>query len=181
MFYKVFCEDDYEIINPINKNDYDLLNSFDGISRKDIWHDFEVTFEAADKGKGKKKSDFPWYMSSVLILQENVILKMKDFFEANGELLPIHSSDNKKLFAFNCNMVDALDEEKSDIIRLGSSGKILLVKKTIFKNEKEIQADIFRLNYKSSPTFVSEKFIEMYKKYNFCGLKFLNPLENSLK
>lgn len=43
MIYKVFCEDDYEIINPVNKNDYDLLNSLDGIPGKNIWHDFEVT------------------------------------------------------------------------------------------------------------------------------------------
>ncbi len=175
MIYKVFCEDGYEIINPVDKKDYDLLNALDGTSKRNIWYNFEVTFEAADKGKEKKESDFPWYMSSVLILKESVILQMKDFFEANVELLPIHSSDNKNLYAFNCNVIDALDEKQSDIIRLGSSGKILLVKKTVLKNENDIKADIFRLNYKSSPTFVSEKFKTMYEKFNFHGLKFLDP------
>ena len=93
----------------------------------------------------------------------------------------MHSIDNQKLYAFNCNVIDALDEEKSEIIRLKSSGKILLVKKIVFKDEKSINADIFRLKYSSSPTFVSEKFIKLYNEYKFVGLKFLKYTDMKLK
>ena len=171
MFYKVFCEDDYEIINLVNRDDYDYLFELDGSSKKDVWKDFEVTFEAADKGRKKRHSDFPWYNGAALILRENVAAKMKDFFERHGELLPIHSSDAQRLFVFKCKTIDALDEEKSEIMRL-KSGKIILVKKFEFKDIDNIHADIFRLNYRGSPTFVSEKFINLYKEFNFVGLKF---------
>lgn len=181
MIYKVLCEDDYEIINPVNQNDYDLLRLLNGTPKKNMWKDFTITFESADKGKKKKPSDFPWYMSTVLILKEHVVTKMQDFFLKNGELLPIHSTDNQRLYAFNCNVINALDEQKSDIIRLQSTGKIVLVKKIVFKNEENIQNDIFRLNYNASPTFVTDRFVNMYKEFNFKGLKFVDSSEIALK
>ncbi len=181
MFYKVLCEDNYEIIHLTGRTDYELLSNLTGVSAQSTWKNLEIQFEAADKGKQKMYSDFPWYMSSVLILRENVVSKMKYFFEANGELLPMHSIDNQKLYAFNCNVIDALDEEKSDIIRLKGSGKIVLVKKIAFKDEKLINADIFRLNYSASPTFVSEEFIKLYNEYKFVGLKFLKYTDVKLK
>lgn len=180
MFYRVMCEEDYEIINLPDSRYYDYLSDLDGTPKRRSWKDFEVTFERADRRHKKLYSDFPWYMSTVLILRENVVSKMKDFFEANGELLPMHSVDNQKLFAFNCfNTVDALDEEKSDIIRLEEPfGKILLVKKLVLKNEESIHADIFRLkNYIGGATYVSDKFIELYNKHNFVGLKFIKYTE----
>ena len=134
------CEDNYEIITLTNRTDFDYLSSLMGKPAIKNWKDLEIQFEAADIGKKKLYSDFPWYMGSVLILRENVVTKLKDFFEANGELLPMHSIDNQKLFAFNCNVIDGLDEDKSDIIRLKSSGKIVLVKKIILKDEEKIES-----------------------------------------
>ena len=181
MFYKVFCgNEDFEIINPVDKGDYEYLASLDGTSKQKMWKDFEITYEAADVNCKKIYSDFPWYMSSVLILKENVISKMKPFFEANGELLPMHSKDGQKIYAFNCNVIDELDKEKSDVIRL-KTGKIILVKKIVFRNEDKITKDIFRLNFKSSPTFVSDNFIKLYNENNFVGLKFIKYTDSGLK
>ena len=180
MFYRVMCEEDYEVINLTDWKYYDYLRDLNGTPKRRSWKNFEVTFERADRHYKKLYSDFPWYMSTVLILRENVVSKMKDFFEANGELLPMHSADNQKLFAFNCfNIIDALDEEKSDLIRLEEPfGKILLVKKLVLKNEDSIHADIFRLkNNISGATYVSDKFIELYSKHNFVGLKFIKYTE----
>lgn len=181
MFYKVLCEDNYEIVHLTGRTDYEFLTNLTGSPVQNTWKNLEIQFLSADTGKKKMYSDFPWYMSSVLILRENVVSKMKSFFEKNGELLPMHSVDNQKLYAFNCKIIDALDEEKSDIIRLKSSGKIVLVKKIAFKDEKLVNVDIFRLNYPSSPTFVSEEFIKLYNEYKFVGLKFIKYTEVNLK
>lgn len=180
MFYQVFCEDNYEIINLKDEKNYNYLRLLNG-NKQQTWLDFEITFESADALKEKRKSDFPWYMSSVLIIREHVLLNMKRIFEQNGELLPIHSSDNQKLYAFNCNCIDALDEEKSNIVRMKSSGKILLIRNIVLRDEDKIQADIFRLNYPNSPTFVSDNFIRVYNDNNYVGLKFIKLSEIKLK
>lgn len=180
MFYRVMCEEDCEIIYSRDSRCYDYLSDLNGKPKRKSWIDFEVTFERADRHHKKLYSDFPWYMSTVLILRENVVSKMKDFFETNGELLPMHSADNQKLFAFNCfNTIDALDEKKSDLIRLEEPfGKILLVKNLVLKNEESIHADIFRLKKNiRGATYVSDKFIELYNKHNFIGLKFIKYTE----
>ena len=181
MYYRVMCEDDYEIITLTDRTDFEYFASLTGNPVLEKWKDIEVKFDAADVNKKKKYSDFPWYVGSVLILRESVLSKMKEFFEKNGELLPLHSIENQKLYAFNCKTIDALDEEESDIVRLKSSGKIVLVKKLVLKNGEKINSDIFRLNYKGSPVYVSDNFIQMYKDYNFVGLKFLKYTENKLK
>ena len=79
MFYKVMCEDNYEIAWLIERTDFEFLSNLTGLPAKGTWKNIEIKFEAGDIGKEKRYSDFPWYSSSVLIIRENVVLKMKSF------------------------------------------------------------------------------------------------------
>jgi hypothetical protein len=82
---------------------------------------------------------------------------LQDMLEAHGEILPLASEDAVELFAFNCRMMDALDETLSSIIRFPASNRIMFVQKPIFIQSMIEKVDLFRPRYRASPTYVSER------------------------
>jgi hypothetical protein len=119
-----------------------------------------------------QRSDFPWLGSHALVLRQEPAMRLRDMLEANGELLPMDGDDGTELFAFNAQVVDALDEERSDVARF-SSGEILEIRKPVFRTEALRDVDIFRLPGRGGETFVSERFVQRVQEAGLQGLSFL--------
>lgn len=173
-FFEPIIEKDYECINAINSDDYEIFRNFNGgrLGRK--WAPIMVRrgLHPLNAKLKAKESDFPWLASHALVLTKKAAMLLSDILSSNGELLPLLTEDGGELFVFNSRVVDALDEEHSLIKRLTGSNKILLIKRAAFIDTLLQGVDIFRLPHASSPTYVSENFVNKIKGSGLVGLRF---------
>jgi tetratricopeptide (TPR) repeat protein len=133
-----------------------------------------IKFERVTKDIGMvfdKPSDFPWYGSEALVMREKARDLLEDIFNQNGEILPLETDDDVKLFVFNCQVINALDEERSDLERF-KDGRIMWINKYEFIKSKLLNTDMFRIPLRASSIFVSERFVERYKSAGLVGLEF---------
>lgn len=169
--YKPLHANDYECLNCDNDDDYEVFNTFDGTSRLTTWRPIQVRRHSADDRQKGLPSDFPWLGSDVLVMRTRAIVALRDILDAHGELLPL-ADDEIELFAFNAHAVDALDEPRSSIMRFPGSDRIMYVDKVAFVEDKVRGLDMFRLTYRGSPTYVSERFVVRVEEAELSGLAF---------
>lgn len=172
MIFEPIVKKDFEWINAIRDEDYEVFLKLDGTSVLKNWVPVKVRRVAADKRQKAKESDFPWLGSHALILRQKAVSALNDILIRNGELLPLIDETGIELFVFNANVVDALDLSKSSVLKFPYTDRIMRVMKYAFLPDRIAEKDIFRLPFRSSPTFVSERFIEVYKAQGLVGLEF---------
>jgi hypothetical protein len=170
--YSPLIAADHEWVNSCNGSDVHVFAEFDGQPRIDNWHAIKVKRVRADTRHGFKYSDFPWLGGDVLVMRRPAVEALKDMLEAHGEILPLATEDAVELFAFNCPMIDALDEALSSIIRFPVSNRIMFVQKPVFIQSVIEKVDLFRPRYRASPTYVSERFVDRVKSAGLKGLDF---------
>ncbi|GAB4536996.1 MAG: hypothetical protein Tsb0020_51690 [Haliangiales bacterium] len=170
--YKPIVADNYERLHCVDGGDYDLFADFDGTPRRDSWTPVLVKRVGCDEPGDTLASDFPWFGSDVLMFRTNAVVALRDLLERHGELLPLATEDDVKLFAFNAWVVDALDEERSQLMRVSLTGNIMYIQKPVFFDDKIRGLDIFRLPYRGKPTYVSERFVERVHQAGLVGLEF---------
>ncbi|GAB4543985.1 MAG: hypothetical protein Tsb0020_55510 [Haliangiales bacterium] len=170
--YKPIGADHYEIIHCVDEEDCDLFYDLDGTSRKDSWTPIQVKRAECEEPGDTLASDFPWFGSDVLIFRTRAVVALRDLLDRHGELLPLATEDDVKLFAFHAWVVDALDEERSKLLRIPDTGQIMYIQKPAFFEDKIRGLDIFRLSFRARPTYVSERFVERVHQAGLVGLDF---------
>ena len=93
--------------------------------------------------------------------------------EAYGEILPLETTDGIALYALNVTCVlDALDEDGSEIIRFPGSHRIMDIRSAVFRDSVVQGVDIFKLPLRASQTYVSDRFVAMVTRKALKGLEF---------
>jgi hypothetical protein len=162
-----------ELCQPLRQEDYKTLSlMLNGEPRRDTWQPIPVLLHTEDRGRGLSYSHSPWLHSDALIFRETVIKAVGRLLLRSGELLPLTCSD-VILEVFNpFSVADALDEEASSIQRF-SSGDIMRIKQYVFHPHVISGKALFKIpNLRSSPTFVSDHFIESWHDADLKGLEF---------
>lgn len=164
----------YEMCHPVNEGYIvEIVSLINGETRKNGWQPIKVTIvDEGDNGEYLNKSDSPWLLSSSLIFRQSAIDKMGGFLEKYGELLPLDCDDGN-MFIFNpTEIVDALDEGASSILRF-KSGKVMRIVDYVFRPEVVKDKHIFKIpNIRASSTFVSDHFVDLWISAGLKGLKF---------
>ena len=169
--YEPIGADDYEVLGCNNDDDFEIFRCFDGSSLLEKWRPIEMNSGPGDEHEKGLPSDFPWLGSHVLVMRKRAVLALRDIFDAQGELLPLRL-DGVELFAFNARTVDALDESKSDLMRIPDTERIMLIRRPVFIASKIHGLDIFRLPHRGSPTYVSQNFVDRVASARLVGLEF---------
>jgi hypothetical protein len=170
--YEPLVANGYEWVNCVDAKEYEVFNNFDGTTRREEWRPVLVRRVRADHSQDMKESDFPWLGSWALVMRERTVDALRVMLEENGEILPLQTSDGVDLFVLNTQVVDALNESNSEIMRLPGTNRIMLVKKPAFYAERIKGLDIFRLSHRASSTYVSDRFVNHAKEAGLCGLTF---------
>lgn len=149
-----------------NDSDWEAIYWFDGRSLKDNWVPLNLEILDGTVPIG----DFLSFQSHVPVFGSRAKDLLIDFFTPCGEILPL-SCPSRGYFALNVtNLIDALDEEKSEI-EYFSSGKILDIRRAAFDGSLLSDIDIFKLPQTPyGKVFVSERFIERVKDLGLTGL-----------
>lgn len=170
--YEMLGKEGYEVINAHNDSDYEVFLSLNGTPCASTWRPIKVHRVRADNRQACRPSDFPWLGADSLVMRKNAVDELRDILEKNGEILPLETDDEINLSVLNTNVINALDEVNSDIIRFPGNNRIMLVKSPFFIKEKIRGVDIFKLPHRASSTYVSDFFVNRVRDAGLQGLTF---------
>jgi hypothetical protein len=163
----------YEWINAVDDDDYDKFLSFDGASKIDDWKPVRVRRVACLAGKIGFASDFPWLGCHALVLGEAAVKALGQMVQTCAEILPLEVVNGPSAWVLNIlKVMDALDEEKSEVQRFQSSNRIMRIVRHSFKADVIKDQDLFRLPYQGSVTYVSRRFVDAVTAAGLVGLEF---------
>lgn len=176
--YKIASSEKHELCHPVDENDFERINQLiNGAPRKSQWNSPKMELIKEDEGDSLLTSDSPWLGSHAPIFRPNAIDRIGHLLTRHGELLPLDCVE--KLFVFNCtSIVDALDEEKSKVIRF-NNGKLMMINKFAFIIPIIKDICIFKLpNLRVNPVLVSQEFVDVWRSADLKGLEFNLIWEN---
>ncbi|MFN0160315.1 MAG: imm11 family protein [Burkholderiales bacterium] len=155
------------------ESDRDFLE-LEGQSLGTNWRPLEVEWILDGRADHKRPiTDCPVFVAGVPVLSAQAIEALKPQLEAAGELLPL-THETHRYFVFNVtNVVDALDEERSELMRFGSSGRIMLVKAFAFHEDRLGRHCVFKDHRLVRNTvFATEAFVNAVADARLSGFRF---------
>ena len=164
---------DAELCLPEKESDFFALDdSLAGRPIGEAWQSPPMKLIQKDRGRKLARSDSPWLGSSSLVFRDKAVDGLQSLLTESGEVLPLSSSE-PGLFIFHVTrIVDALDEEGSEVSRL-SSGRIMSIERYKFRADVIAGLELFKItSLKSSPIFVGEHFVERWRELGLVGLDF---------
>ncbi len=168
--YKTQPAEGFEWVHPVAQSDYELFR-FDGTPRVTRW--FPVKVERSTHDENRKRlepGDFPPGCGFVVSRAAKEYLG--PCLEAAGELLPLDCPDGEFWTLNVTRLVDALDEEGSEVLRSTETGRILMVHRPRF-HASRLGPEIFKLpQTPRSAIYVSEEFVKKVKTSPLKGLDF---------
>jgi hypothetical protein len=171
--YRPMVAEGFEWVNAVRPADYEVFLSFDGKPRASTWEPLPFRRVRPDARSKFLPSDFPWLGGHALVMRRSAVDALRDLLDANGEVLPLSTTDGVELFVLNARVVDALDEARSSLRRFPSSGRIMSIDKPVFVPSAIEGRDLFRLPHRAMPTYVSERFVERVREAGLKGIDFL--------
>lgn len=171
--YKALGLDGFELCHPVSKDDFVTIDAaIDGTPRRLGWRPISMQLVHEDEGKELVTSDSPWLGNNALIFRTSAVQALGGILGEYGELLPLKCPE-AELWVYNpTRVLDALDEEASSITRF-SSGKIMMIRRHVFREAVVAKNDIFKIpNLRSSSTYLSHRFVDLWKSSGLRGLEF---------
>jgi hypothetical protein len=150
-----------------------LVAEINGTPRRGTWKPVAVKLIRKTMRHKFRQADAPWRSAATMVFRRSVLDKMGILLEANGELLPLECAD-AELWVYNAtNVLDAFDDAASEGKRFEDDGYLYSISKFVLRADVVEGVDIFKLKGRRvSPTYVSEKFVEMWKTAGLTGLRF---------
>jgi hypothetical protein len=179
IIYTALGLDGYELCQPINQSDLDRIPELiNGKSQQENWEPIKVKIIKKEEGKTLIKSDAPWSgVDAFMIFTDKVVDVLGTFLRKYGELLELKNKESN-LYIYNPFLCEnAVDIEKSELMKLGS-GKIISITKYVFNKEIISNLGSFKIdNLRVSPTFFNQEFVDEWNKNGFEGLEFIKIWE----
>lgn len=171
--YTPLGTDGCELCHPIHQVDFERINVWiDGTARQASWKLIQMRIVREDEGKSLAPSDSPWLGSHALIFRSSVLDVLGALLRRYGEVLPVSCHD-ADLWIYNpTNVIDALDEISSSVLRF-DDGRIMMIQRYAFRPDVVADHEIFKIpSLRVSPTFVSHRFVDRWKESGLTGLEF---------
>jgi len=135
------------------------------------WHSPSMSFiRASEDGAGRNYSDFPWLLHNVLVLRERIMAGLRPTLMEYGEFLPLTCEEPVWLYNVT-SIVDALDEERSTIVRFDDGG-ILNIERHVFKPDAIGELQIFSLPRRASDIYLREPVVKRIGELGCVGVAF---------
>jgi len=166
-------QEGFEWIVPVNENDFEFLTTLNGTRHKNRWTPLPMRLITDDEGESFKESDFPWLGYHVPVLSDRARRVVEPLVEKDAELLPV-ACEGRSLWLLNvCTIVDALDLERSEIMRFESSGRIMDIKRHVFYPDRLEGIDVFKLeNMRRGSTYLSARVMRAIEAAPLVGYGF---------
>lgn len=122
--YKPRFEDGYEWVMPLGNTE--PIRQLRSRQPGDLWSPLWIFLFSPDEGQSREKADMPWHGSGVLVLKRRAREVLENALANDAEILPSYC-DGEDLWLVNAwRVVDALDEEQSQIRRF-RDGRVMSI------------------------------------------------------
>ena len=146
--YRPAVPEGFEWVLPFDQEAFEGVNRLVGSPMAAQWQPTRVQMLAADEsGKPRRPADMPWLGEDALVFRDRAYQIVAEILSDAGEFLPLDLVDGTdRLWLFNaCSVVDALDEESSELVRFPSSGRIMKIQKHVFHADRIAGQIAFRI------------------------------------
>lgn len=147
-----------------------LFRLFDGRSHTERWTLPAIT--AADEPDATAElGDFA-FLGTIPVLSARAVRELRTLIESRAEILPLRYS-RREYYALNVlRVVDALDEESSEIERF-DNGRVMAINRFSFRPDALNGETIFRIpQLQRGYTFVTDSFVERVQAHELLGFSF---------
>ncbi|AZO43397.1 hypothetical protein EJ076_21045 [Mesorhizobium sp. M7D.F.Ca.US.005.01.1.1] len=169
--YVLSVLEEQEWVLPRQADDYELFSALGG-QKQTRWHPPRMKFlREHDDGTLRHYSDFPWLGEHVLIVRARALTLLRSILEPYGEFLPLRSDEAISLFNVTT-VVDALDEERSKIVRFDDGG-IMAIEGLVLRPGAIGGAEIFKLPERAGGVRISDIYLQetIVRRIGGLGLK----------
>lgn len=133
------------------------------------WEPLVVQWMTEDM-EGTLEGDFPT-LGNLRVFSQKAVDALLELLVENGELLPLISKDGQ-FYVYNVTRVaDALDEERSEVVRFKTSGRIMRIEHYRFRSELLAGLSIFKVP-QLTEVFVTDAFVKRVQEANLKGFAF---------
>lgn len=168
--------DNYQGLELVNLDaDWEAMYRFDG-TPVHAWEPLRVAIVVENKETDHlPRSDFPSLFANVPVLSGRAVDVLSALVGENGQLLPLDCEGCGNYVILNVtNVVDALDEKRSQIIRFPDGKKVLDIKHFVFIPSKLGNVDIFKLPQQPlGQVFVTDRFVKAVREAGLVGINFV--------
>lgn len=169
--------DNYDYLVLENESDWEMINDtyeFNGKRISGIWNPIEVVAYV-----DTKIGDSLYLFPGGPIFSERAVEVLKEFLEDRAEILPIKYNKGSFYVINITNVIQAVDIDKSKVVRFPSSGRIMKFESIAFFKEKLDNQPIFKISeLPRTQVFVSDSFRESVINNNLTGFKFTEVWES---
>jgi hypothetical protein len=153
-----------------------LYESYWGQPLGDRWKTFHL--RPSDYYSHFPMGDFPHFFADVLLFSTRAKVILQDMMAPSGEFLEMKYG-NESVYAFNVtNFINVLDENKSEVKRFKSSGRIMSIEKYEFIPHLLENQVIFKIPQAKGRIFVTDKFVQRVNEHGLVGLEFVERWRN---
>ena len=166
--------DGFELCHPIDVRDFARTTElFSGAAIGDAWVSIRFQLIRSDEGRDLAVSDSPWLGEHALILRPRAVSALLPLLTSAGELLHVDcNGDDLRLWNVT-KLVEGLDVANSVLERYEEGG-IMYVDRYRFLEPAIAGLEVFKLRgLQSSPTFVGDEFVRLWRRARLRGLDFL--------
>ena len=172
--HKLTYSDGYEWLHPIDEKDFAKLR-FDGRPRASQWSPIAMKrLVLSDKGEPLLPCDFPACSGGEMLIMNSAAKDaIGNALKAHGELLPL-VCDSTPYWVFNViTMLDALDLERSTLVRASDTQAVLMIMRHVFRPEALGDSLIFKLpQIPRGLIYVGDSFVRLVGSASLFGLEF---------
>lgn len=173
--YRFQVQEGYEWVVPVEDGYFEAFRAFDGSRKAANWQPIRMRLVDKDeRGRRLLPSDIPWLGEHAPVLRRKAVERFGSMLAADGELLPL-ACDEAELFVFNVtSVVDALDLDRSELLRFPSTGRIMKVKTHVFRPERLSGVRAFKVpELLRSSLFVTDEVVRVAGGLTGVGFKLL--------
>ena len=166
--------DNYQKLDLVDEDkDWEIIYKFNGKPLAAEWRPLRVEIMDEDTGDVLPQSDCPLLFTGAPALSRRAAEILKPFLARNGELLPLDFG-TEEYFVFNVtSVVDALDEEASEIVRFPDGKKVMDIKRFTFIPSRLEGVDLFKLSQQPlGGVFVTDGFVQAVRQAGLLGFHF---------
>ena len=174
--YELENERGYQYCLPVDQRDHrTIAGLINGTRRAQSWQPLKMRLHWFDeRGRPYKRSDSPCGGTSIApMFTHHAIAVLEPMLLDHGELLPL-DCDDAELWMFNATRVlPAIDMLKSGVSFWPGTGDMRRIARYVFDKDVIAGSDIFKLEgIKTSPTFVGQRFVDLWRSAGLRGIKF---------
>jgi hypothetical protein len=140
------------------------------------WHPPPMRFlREDDDGLPLARSDFPWLGSHLLFARPAAAEALSNLLAGQVEALPVVVEGEDLSALHVLAVLDALDEDRSEVRRFPSTGRVMAVGRASFEEAKLGVTAVFKIPQFSEnrgPTWVTDAFVRAIETEGMTGLAF---------